>query len=139
VLLDGAHNPAGAREVAAFVREHLATRTLHLVYASMRDKAIDEISGILFPLATEIYLTQPNQSRAATPEEILTAARIDSARVFSEADPAKALQRAIDASSPDDVVLAAGSLFLVGEIKGALRNGELSFSGQREQAAAARV
>jgi dihydrofolate synthase/folylpolyglutamate synthase len=139
VLLDGAHNPAGAREVAAFVREHLATRTLRLVYASMRDKAIDEISGILFPLATEIYLTQPNQSRAATPEEILTAARIDSARVFSEADPAKALQRAIDASSPDDVVLAAGSLFLVGEIKGALRNGELSFSGQREQAAAARV
>jgi dihydrofolate synthase/folylpolyglutamate synthase len=136
VLLDGAHNPAGAREIGAFVREHLAPRILRLVYASMRDKAIDEISGILFPLAAEIYLTQPNQSRAATPEEILTAAQVDpAARVFSEADPAKALQRAINASSPEDVVLAVGSLFLVGEIKRALRNGELSLRGQREQAA----
>src|SRR5262249_29651077 len=56
VLLDGAHNPAAAQEVAEFVREHLARRTLRLVYASMRDKAIDEISQILFPLAAEVYL-----------------------------------------------------------------------------------
>ena len=136
VLLDGAHNPAGAREVAAFVREHLATRTLRLVYASMRDKAIGEISGILFPLAAEIYLTQPNQSRAATPEEMLAAARVDSGRAYSEIDPVKALQRAVDASSAEDVVLAAGSLFLVGEIKRALRQGELTFRGQHEPAAA---
>lgn len=117
VLLDGAHNPAGARAIAAFVREHLAGRKLRLVYASMRDKAIGEISEILFPLAEEIYLTQPGQPRAATPQEILSAARFNPERMFVELDPARALARAVEASSPEDVVLAAGSLFLVGAIK----------------------
>ncbi len=117
VLLDGAHNPAGAREVAAFVREHLGGRKLRLVYASMRDKAIGEISEILFPLAEEVYLTRPEQPRAATPEEILAAARYRPARIILEPNPSRALERAVQASSPDDVVLAAGSLFLVGAIK----------------------
>jgi len=117
VLLDGAHNPAGAREVASFVREHLAGRKLRLVYASMRDKAIAEISEILFPLAEEVFLTQPDQPRAATPEEILAVARCRTARIVVEPDPARALERAIQASSVEDVVLAAGSLFLVGAIK----------------------
>ncbi len=117
VLLDGAHNPAGAREVAAFVQEHLAGRKLRLVYASMRDKAIGEISEILFPLAVEIYLTQPDQLRAATPQEILSAVRFNPERMFVELDPARALERAIGASSAEDAVLAAGSLFLVGALK----------------------
>jgi len=117
VLLDGAHNPAGARQVAAYVREHLAGRKLRLVYASMRDKAIGEISEILFPLAEEVYLTRPEQPRAASPEEILAAARFQPARIILEPNPARALARAVQASSPEDAVLAAGSLFLVGAIK----------------------
>jgi dihydrofolate synthase/folylpolyglutamate synthase len=125
VLLDGAHNPAGAREIAAFVREHLAGRTLRLIYASMRDKAIGEISEILFPLAVEVYLTQPEQARAASPEEILAAARYRPERVILEAQPARALAQAWEASSPQDVVLAAGSLFLVGALKQSLQSGEL--------------
>jgi dihydrofolate synthase/folylpolyglutamate synthase len=121
VLLDGAHNPAGAHQVAAFVREHLAGRKLRLIYASMRDKAIAEISEILFPLAAEVYLTRPDPPRAATPEEILAVAQCQPARVVIEPEPAQALERAVQASSPDDVVLAAGSLFLVGAIKKSLR------------------
>jgi dihydrofolate synthase/folylpolyglutamate synthase len=128
VLLDGAHNPAGAGEVAAFVREHLAERTLRLVYASMRDKAIGEISEVLFPLAAEVYLTQPDQPRAARPEEILSAARRLPPRVLVEPNVGRAMSRALEASSPKDVVLAAGSLFLVGAIKVALRSGELTLA-----------
>ena len=120
VLLDGAHNPAAARELAEFVREHCARRTLRLIYASMRDKAIAEISEIIFPLAEEVYLTEPVQARAATPEEVLAAARFTPARVIIEIDPARALDAARHASSPDDVILAAGSLFLVGALKQAL-------------------
>ena len=49
VYLDGTHNPAGARELLAFWHEHLAGRRIHLIYGAMRDKAIDEVAGLLFP------------------------------------------------------------------------------------------
>jgi dihydrofolate synthase/folylpolyglutamate synthase len=125
VLLDGAHNPAGAREIAAFVREHLPGRHLRLVYASMRDKAIGEISEILFPLAEEVYITQPDQPRAASPAEILAAVHGHPSQTIVEAEPRRALERACEASAPEDVVLAVGSLYLVGAIKRSWREGEL--------------
>jgi dihydrofolate synthase/folylpolyglutamate synthase len=125
VLLDGAHNPAAARELADFVREELAGRRLRLVYASMRDKAISEISAILFPLAEEVYLTRPELARAASPEEILAAARIEPEKAVVESVPARAVERACRAAAADDVVLVAGSLFLVGAIKQALQEGKL--------------
>jgi dihydrofolate synthase/folylpolyglutamate synthase len=125
VMLDGAHNPAAAREIAAFVRDELAGKRVRIVYASMRDKAIAEISEILFPLAEEIYLTRPGLERAATPEEILAAARVRPERVVIEPEPARALERACQASGPQDVVLAVGSLFLVGDIKKALKESTL--------------
>jgi dihydrofolate synthase/folylpolyglutamate synthase len=126
VLLDGAHNPAAAREIAAFARGELSGKRLRLVYASMRDKAIGEISEILFPMAEEVYLTRLDLARAATPEEILATACSRPERVVVEPEPAQALERACRASGPRDVVLVLGSLFLVGEIKKALREGRLN-------------
>ncbi len=120
VVLDGAHNPAAAREVARFYQQHLEGRTLRLVYASMRDKAMGEISEILFPLARQVYLTRPDQARAASPEEILAAACVRPREAVSLPDPAQALEAAVAASAPEDVVLAAGSLFLAGALKKAL-------------------
>ena len=116
VVLDGAHNPAAMREIANYASEQWAGRRIRLVYASMCDKAIGEISEILFPLADEVYLTRPGLERAATPEEIMTQARHRPERFVVESDPARALDAARRASAPDDVVLACGSLFLVGEL-----------------------
>jgi dihydrofolate synthase/folylpolyglutamate synthase len=125
VLLDGGHNPGAAREVAAFLEEELPGRRVRLVYASMRDKAIREICQILFPLAEEVYITRPEHPRAAMPEEILAALDSRPAKIHVEVQPADALQKACRASSPDDVVLVVGSLFLVGAIKAAQREGKL--------------
>ncbi len=125
VLLDGAHNPAGAREVATFVKDELAGKHLRLVYASMRDKAIAEITRILFPLAEQVYLTRPSLARAASPDEILAAAPFRPEPCVVEPDPARAIERACQASHPEDVVLATGSLFLVGDIRRALLEGRL--------------
>jgi dihydrofolate synthase/folylpolyglutamate synthase len=125
VLLDGGHNPGAARELAAFLEEELPGRRVRLVYASMRDKAIREICQSLFPLAEDVYLTQPEHPRAATPEQILAALDSPPAKIHIEAEPFRALERACSASSPDDVVLVVGSLFLVGAIKLAQREGKL--------------
>ncbi len=126
VLLDGAHNAAAARELADFVREEFPGRRLRLVYASMRDKAIGEISDSLFPLAEEVYLTRPALARAASAEEILAAARVDPGNTVIEPVPARAVERARHSAAPDDVILVAGSLFLVGAVKQALQEGKLS-------------
>jgi dihydrofolate synthase / folylpolyglutamate synthase len=125
VLLDGAHNPAAAREVAEFVHRHFEGRRLRLVYASMRDKAIGEISNILFPLAHTVYLTRPGLDRAAAPEAILKSARDAPLETIIEQDPARALEQAVCSSLPEDVVLVAGSLFLVGAVKKAVLDGRL--------------
>jgi dihydrofolate synthase/folylpolyglutamate synthase len=128
VLLDGAHNPAAARVLAEFIEEELGGRRLRLVYGSMRDKAMGEISEILFPLAEEVYLTRPHVARAATPEEILAAARFRPPRLVMEPEPAVAVARACQASSKEDAVMIIGSLFLVGAVKQALLEGQLQLA-----------
>jgi dihydrofolate synthase/folylpolyglutamate synthase len=138
VLLDGAHNPAAARAVADFVREQLAGRTLRLVYASMRDKAVGEITSILFPLAEEVILTRPVLPRAASAEEIQAAAPARNGAVVICSDPVRAVERAVEACAPEDVVLVCGSLYLVGAVKEALAEGKLGFLRGIERAATAR-
>ena len=51
IILDGAHNPAGARALAAYIERFYCGRRVRLIYGAMRDKAVEEIGGMLFPLA----------------------------------------------------------------------------------------
>jgi dihydrofolate synthase/folylpolyglutamate synthase len=125
VLMDGAHNPAAAGELATFIRQQLQDRRLRLVYASMRDKSIEDISAILFPLASEVYVAHLSEARAAGPAEILQRAA-PGGRLMIEPDPVKAFERAFEASDDADVVLVAGSLYLVGAVKQALLEGTIS-------------
>ena len=125
ILLDGAHNPAAARALADFVRGHYKGRRIRLVYASMRDKDIAEISSLLFPLAHAVYLTRPGLDRAALPEAILESAQAPPRQTVIESDPPRALEQAVFSSLPEDVILVAGSLFLVGAIKKAVFEGRL--------------
>ncbi|HEV2425470.1 MAG TPA: folylpolyglutamate synthase/dihydrofolate synthase family protein [Terriglobia bacterium] len=126
-FLDGAHNPAAAAAVAEFIRSDLGGRPLTLVYASMHDKAVEEVAQLLFPLASEIYLTRTSQPRAAAPDELQARGGLyaGSSPVRLVSDPALALAQARRTSPPDGVVLAAGSLFLVGAIKEAFSDGRL--------------
>lgn len=120
VFLDGAHNPAGARQVARFWAEHLAGRRIHLVYGTLRDKAVEEVAELLFPPAATIILTQPNTPRAASPETLARLARAVNPNVVVEPEPAQALARALEGAAPDDAVFVTGSLFLVGDCRQAL-------------------
>ena len=49
IILDGAHNPSGARALAAYMRRFYSDRKITLIYGAMRDKAVAEMAGILFP------------------------------------------------------------------------------------------
>jgi dihydrofolate synthase/folylpolyglutamate synthase len=114
VIVDGAHNPAGARALAAYIDRFYADRKVTLIFGAMRDKAIDEIGGVLFPRANHLILTAPDQPRAAAPEALLPLVEHSNVRVAAPLSEALALVR--DAG-PDEVVFVTGSLFLVAEAR----------------------
>ena len=117
VYLDGSHNPAGAREVLAFWRDHLADRRIHLIYGAMRDKAIDEVAGLLFPHATTVILTQSPQPRSLSAEALASMTSHLATGVEVLREPGAALERALEIAAADDVIFATGSLYLVGDLR----------------------
>jgi len=68
IVLDGAHNPSGALALARHIQRFYSGRRIWLVYGAMRDKAVTEVAGFLFPLAENVILTAPNQPRAVRPK-----------------------------------------------------------------------
>ena len=113
ILLDGAHNPAGARALARYLLRFYKDRRIWMVFGVMRDKALQEITSILFPLAFRIILTRPHNSRAMPPELI-------PAPGATVTDTVADALRAVRLAPPEDVVLITGSLYVVGEARAAL-------------------
>jgi dihydrofolate synthase/folylpolyglutamate synthase len=113
IILDGAHNPAGARALARYLERFYGSRRIWLVYGAMRDKAIDEVAGILFPIASELVLTAPNTSRALRPEALAEFA----GRGHIEPTVETAINYARTNAADEDVIVITGSLFVVGEAR----------------------
>jgi dihydrofolate synthase/folylpolyglutamate synthase len=126
IFLDGAHNPAAARELRNFWDENLADRRIILIYGAMRDKAVDEIAGLLFPRADRVILTQPHQSRAISVEVLSQIACHHAANCESAPSATEAIHRARSIAKPEDAIFITGSLFLVGEARTILRSAGLS-------------
>lgn len=116
VLLDGAHNEEGAQALKAYIRDSVSTPVI-LVFALMRDKKIEKIADVLFPLAEKVILTRFPYFRAAVPEEIQKRTKKYRNKVVLESDVFKAVQRAVREAGKQKIVVIAGSLFLVGEVK----------------------
>ena len=112
VILDGAHNPAGARALARYLKRFYSGQRIWLIYGAMRDKAIEEVAEILFPIAHELIFTAPNSTRAVRPEAL---AELAGSGRCADLDGALEMIRAEAAS--DDVVVITGSLFLIGEAR----------------------
>jgi dihydrofolate synthase/folylpolyglutamate synthase len=113
IILDGAHNPAGARALAHYLERFYRGRKIWLVYGAMRDKAIEEVAGVLFPVATELVLTAPDTSRALRPEALAEFA----GRGHIEPNVAGAIKFARTHAADEDVIVITGSLFVVGEAR----------------------
>jgi dihydrofolate synthase/folylpolyglutamate synthase len=115
IILDGAHNPAGARALAAYIARFYAGRRVRLIYGAMRDKAVDEIGGILFPHAQQVVVTAPRQARALAPESIRQVAEHPDLRTAANLRDALAMVK--EDATADDVIFITGSLFLVAEAR----------------------
>jgi dihydrofolate synthase / folylpolyglutamate synthase len=117
LLLDGAHNPAGARALAS---ELVSLRPFVLLFGAMADKDVESITRSLFPLADGLVLTAPRVDRAASPAEVAARAGESARGALLETNVRKALQAARQLAGPKRLLVVAGSLYLVGEVKALL-------------------
>jgi dihydrofolate synthase/folylpolyglutamate synthase len=116
VVIDVAHNPAGAWALRAAISERYEDRPLIFVFGAMRDKAISEMTEILFPLADRVIATRPDNPRAALPEEVQQAAARTGVEVEAVEDVRSAVERARALAAADTVMVITGSIYLVGEV-----------------------
>ena len=115
IVIDVAHNPAGAWALRSSLSARYENRHLIFVFAAMRDKAIAEMAEILFPLAERVIVTRPQNPRAASPEEIEQAAARAGAEIEMQENVQSALMRARSTAPAEGVIVITGSIYLVGE------------------------
>jgi dihydrofolate synthase/folylpolyglutamate synthase len=116
IVLDVAHNPAGAWALRSTLSAAYEDRPVTLVFGVMRDKAVSEVAEILFPISETVVLTQPNNPRAATPAEIRQAASRVETAIREVPEVASALAEARQIAGPGGLVIVTGSIYLVGEM-----------------------
>ena len=117
VYCDGAHNPGAARELAHFLEQNFSGRKIWLIYAALRDKAVDEVAGLLFPHAAELIFTAPRTSRAVSATQLAEIAGHHAARFSVIPDAERALEHALAQAAPEDAIFITGSLYLVGQLR----------------------
>jgi dihydrofolate synthase/folylpolyglutamate synthase len=115
VVLDGAHNPAGARVLARSLRELFGGEPITLVLGLSEDKDAAGFLGALVPQATRVVLTRASNPRAAEPRALVAALPPSSASVEVAESPAEALGVAMRGPRTP-IVCVAGSLYFLGEV-----------------------
>jgi dihydrofolate synthase/folylpolyglutamate synthase len=117
VLLDGAHNPAGARALATALLEEFVVDRRTLVVACLADKDLRGIFEALAPATGRLIVTTNRSPRAAPAERLRKEAEALGLRAEVAPDVASAVQRAIDGAGETEAVVVTGSLYTVGEAR----------------------
>ncbi|HER63196.1 MAG TPA: bifunctional folylpolyglutamate synthase/dihydrofolate synthase, partial [Desulfobacteraceae bacterium] len=117
-LLDGAHNPDGAKALKKSLEQDFIYERLILVWASMADKDILSTLMQIAPLANSIIFTRPDEERSAKPEallEMLPESLRPRAGCIDQIG--SALDQAMAEYTPGSMICVAGSLYLVGRAR----------------------
>jgi dihydrofolate synthase / folylpolyglutamate synthase len=117
VYLDGAHNPGAARELSYFLEQNFSGRKIYLIYGALRDKAVDEVAGLLFPHAAEVIFTAPRTVRAVSAAQLAEITGHHAAHCSVMPDAERALDHALTHAAPEDAIFITGSLYLVGQLR----------------------
>lgn len=119
-VLDVAHNPAGAWALRAGLRTILEERRPRiLIFSCLRDKPVAEMAQILFPLFERVIVVPIHAARAAAVEDLLAAAKATGTAATAAETVGEALRGAQE-NAAGGVVVASGSVYLVGEARAML-------------------
>lgn len=116
-LLDGAHNSSGMNVLIRALQKDFPRRRLILIFAALKDKDYRTMLKKILPLASVTIVPQLVTGRALAAKDLAHEAKEMGFRVFVTNSVGDALRRSLELAGPDDMICAAGSLYLAGEIK----------------------
>jgi dihydrofolate synthase/folylpolyglutamate synthase len=131
IYLDGAHNPSAARELSLFLEQNFAGRKIYLLFGAMRDKAVDEVTGLLFPRASEVIFTQPGNPRAISATQLAEMAGHHAEHFAVMPNAEAALDLVLSKARPEDAIFITGSLYLVGQLRQVWKERRKVASGEK--------
>jgi dihydrofolate synthase/folylpolyglutamate synthase len=117
VILDGAHNPAGALVLKESLEKEFQYQHLILLIGIMKDKNIQSMLHLLAPLADHIILTKPHTDRATTPALLKKALGQNGKKAEIAEDLEEAIKRGLSLTQKEDLFCITGSLYTVGEAR----------------------
>ena len=123
IILDGAHNLMAARELAKFLGDNLAQRSITLVVGILDDKPYQSMLKSLLPVCSRVIVTRAKTDRALDPLRLFETAKKTLSDVRIVSDVAQAFTQAVAEADFNDVICIAGSLYVVGEAKAAIEKG----------------
>ncbi len=117
VVLDGAHNPAGARALREALEKEFHYDRLILLFGIMKDKDMKTILQTLAPLADRIILSMPHTERASSPGSLLKELGTMGKKAEVIEDLSMAVEKGLSLTRPGDLFGITGSLYTVGEAR----------------------
>lgn len=117
VVVDGAHNPAGARALRSSLAEYFPVQERVFLLGILHDKAIEEILDVLLRQNDTVVVTRPSSWRAEPPEALAQRILGRVQHVEAVADPYEAADRALELAAGKRLLVTSGSLYLVGDVR----------------------
>lgn len=116
-IIDGAHNEDGAKSLQKVLDKNLKDKNMTLIIGMLEDKDIDTVLEILIPYFNKVITTTPNNPRAISCDKLKDKVYKYNKNVTQVKEIEKAVEYALENSKKDDVIICAGSLYMIGEVR----------------------
>jgi dihydrofolate synthase / folylpolyglutamate synthase len=115
LLFDGAHNPAAARALRDYLAEFVKS-PITMIFGAMKDKRLQEMASLLFPMANELILTEIDNPRAASLQDLIGAvpSDFDRSKIRTVSSVSEAVLKARAITPDEGLICITGSLYLIG-------------------------
>lgn len=121
VVIDGAHNIDGIRQLRRNVEKYFKYKKVNLILGILADKDVEEMVKEITPIASKVYAVTPHSDRAQLADELKKSIIKYNSNCESFNDYELALNEALKDSDKDDLVLISGSLYMIGDMRKIIR------------------
>lgn len=117
VIIDGAHNVQGAKSLVEGLKEIFPHKKILLVFGILKDKEVYKVVQILAPYASSVITTPPDNPRRMDPGHLMEVVKGFNTNVESTNSIEEAVNRSLNIVQEDEVIVFAGSLYMVGQVR----------------------
>ncbi|PAB59479.1 bifunctional folylpolyglutamate synthase/dihydrofolate synthase [Anaeromicrobium sediminis] len=121
IIIDGAHNYHGIKSLSNLIKNNFKDKNIILGLGILGDKDVEPMVSEIAPLASKIVLTEPNNPRKMKAEDLSEIVKKYCSHIYIEKEIKDAANKVIEISDKEDIILFAGSLYMIGEVRSLLK------------------